>query len=176
MATGKDWQRLADLVSERRADLGATQEDIRAAGGPSTATQRLIEGALQSRYQPVILGRLETALKWERGSVRRILAGGNPVPVSDEPAVPEPAPDLPADEADVTTNVVLAAINPIERQVWAEIRRYPAGAPAEVIFADPLERALWGRVLTSERQRIREIAAYRSVQVRPTRTAVRRAG
>ena len=175
MATGKDWRRLADLVSERRADLGMTQEDVRAAGGPSTATMRLIEGGLQSRYQPVILGRLETALKWERGSVRRILAGGDPVPVSEEPPVPEPAPDLP-DDADVTTNVVLAAINPIERQVWAEIRRYPEGAPAEVIFADPLERALWGRVLTPERQRIREIAAYRSVQVRPTRPAARRAG
>ena len=152
-----------------------TQEDVRAAGGPSTATMRLIEGGLQSRYQPVILGRLETALKWERGSVRRILAGGNPAPVDDEPAAPEPVPDLP-DDADVTTNVVLAAINPIERQVWAEIQHHPEGAPAEVIFTDPLERALWGRVLTPERQRIREIAAYRSVQVRPTRPAVRRAG
>ena len=175
MATGKDWRRLADLVSERRADLGMTQEDVRAAGGPSTATMRLIEGGHQSRYQPVILGRLETALKWERGSVRRILAGGNPAPVDDEPAAPEPVPDLP-DDADVTTNVVLAAINPIERQVWAEIHAHPEGTPAELIFTDPLERALWGRVLTPERQRIREIAAYRSVQVRPTRPAARRAG
>jgi len=177
MATGKDWSRLADLVSERRADLGMTQEDVRAAGGPSTATMRLIEGGHQSRYQPVILGRLETALKWERGSVRRILAGGDPVPVSDEPArtVLEPAPD-PADPVAVTSAVVIAALPPLERRVWAEIHAHPDGTPAEVIFADEFERLLWRRTLFTEHQRIREIAAYRSVQVRPTVPAARRAG
>ena len=177
MATGKDWQRLADFVSDRRADLGMTQEDVRAAGGPSTATQRLIEGALQSRYQPVILGRLETALKWERGSVRRVLAGGDPVPASDEsaPAILEPVPDLAADAEAVASSGIIALLPPHERRVWEEIRRHPKGTPAEVIFSDPMERALWRRTLAPEDQRVREIAAWRSVQVRPTRP-VRRAG
>lgn len=78
MATRKDWSRLAARVRERRDELGLTQEDVRAAGGPSTATMRLIEGALQESYQPAILTRLEKALEWERGSARRILDGGEP--------------------------------------------------------------------------------------------------
>ena len=134
MATGRDWQRLGALVSERRGDLGLTQEDVRAAGGPSTATQRLIEGGHQSKYQPVILGRLETALKWERGSVRRILAGGDPVPVSDEPAppTPEPAPAVADDAEAVASAGIIALLPPLERRVWEQIHAHPEGTPAEV--------------------------------------------
>src|SRR5437868_268059 len=79
MAAGKDLDRLAEFVRERRVDLGMTQEDARAAGGPSTATMRLIEGALQHGYHPATLRDLEKALRWERGSAARILAGGEPV-------------------------------------------------------------------------------------------------
>ena len=168
MATGKDWQRLADLVSERRADLGMTQEDVRAAGGPSTATQRLIEGGHQSRYQPVILGRLETALKWERGSVRRILAGGDPVPVSDEPApaAPEPAPRPVADDAEAVASAgIIALLPPLERRVWEEIQRHPEGAPAEVIFSRPARAGpMAAGGLAPERQRI---TRDRRLAVRP---------
>ena len=172
MATSSDWQRLGELVSERRGDLGLTQEDLRAAGGPSTATQRLIEGGHQSRYQPTILARLETALGWQRGSVRRILAGGDPVIVRDEPDLlaTTPEPDTPADD-DRTSVIVLAAISgsPIERGIWRQIGE---GIP----FSDPFERALWGREFVPEDQRVREIAAYRSVQARPTPARWRRAG
>ena len=152
MATGKDWQRLADFVSERRADLGMTQEDVRAAGGPSTATQRLSEGNLQSRYQPVILGRLETALKWERGSVRRILAGGDPVLTPDAlapallSAAPEPVPELPADDdADAMESAVIVAATPRkEREVWAEIRRNLQSTPAgAALLADAAQARAW---------------------------------
>jgi hypothetical protein len=76
----KDWERLAEFVRERRVELGLTQEDARAAGGPSTATMRLIEGALQRSYQPATLRDLERVMQWERGSARMILAGGEPVP------------------------------------------------------------------------------------------------
>jgi len=92
---------------------------------------------------------------------------------------PEPEPEIPA-TADgavaVASAGIIALLPPLERRVWEEIQRHPEGTPAEVIFTDPLERALWGRVLTPERQRIREIAAWRSVQSRPTRPAARRAG
>lgn len=82
-----DWDRLAESVRERRVELGLTQEDARAAGGPSTATMRLIEGALQHSYQPSTLRDLEHVLQWERGSVRKILAGGDPVPLADIPRI-----------------------------------------------------------------------------------------
>lgn len=73
-----DWNRLAKRVVERRTLLGLTQEDVRARGGPSTATMRLIEGALQSTYRPSILRRLEAALGWTAGSATAILDGGQP--------------------------------------------------------------------------------------------------
>ena len=79
----RDWDRLAGFARERRVELGLTQEDVRAAGGPSTASIRLIEGALQRAYQPATLRDLERALQWERGSVARILAGGDPLPLGD---------------------------------------------------------------------------------------------
>jgi hypothetical protein len=77
----EDWQRLAEHVVSRRVSLGLTQQDVRAAGGPSTATMRLIEGALQTTYKDMVIGRLEKALNWGPGSVRSILAGGDPTPL-----------------------------------------------------------------------------------------------
>ena len=148
MAISGDWQRLAALVSERRGDLGLTQEEVRAAGGPSTATQRLIEGGHQSRYQPRILAALETGLKWQRGSVRRILAGGDPLPLPGEPATaplaaaPEPSRETPGD--DVTGAIVAALFGPQERRIWAQVRRRLEATPAgAALFADPRQAALW---------------------------------
>lgn len=73
-----DWERLADYVTRRRTQLGMTQAAVQAAGGPSVATMRLIEGAMQRSYRGVILGRLEEVLRWVTGSVDAILAGGEP--------------------------------------------------------------------------------------------------
>lgn len=152
MATSSDWQRLAALVSERRGDLGLTQEDVRAAGGPSTATQRLIEGGHQSRYQSIILARLETALGWQRGSVRRILAGGVPALAPDAlvPAPPLTAPQPPAgpaspDDADAMENAVIVAATPRrEREIWAEIRRGLQATPAGAgLLNDPAQARAW---------------------------------
>src|SRR5271165_5901787 len=141
MATSSDWQRLAALVSERRGDLALTQEDVRAAGGPSTATQRLIERGQEARYQLRILAGLEKALGWQRGSCRRILAGGDPLPILDgsAPTVPVtaagsvtiPAPEITADPSgespeDIAeiTGVVVTILNARrgERGVWDEMR------------------------------------------------------
>lgn len=75
------WRRLAEYVAKRRTQLGMTQGEVHAAGGPSVATMRLIEGAMQQSYRQVILGRLEEALRWQTGSVAAILVGGEPTPV-----------------------------------------------------------------------------------------------
>lgn len=106
-----DWRRLGKYVEERRRGLGLTQEDVRARGGPSTATMRLIEGALQDSYRPSILGRLERSLDWSAGSVQAILEGSEP---TEAPRLRLPAqrvggnrgdhPDeepVPADDADI---------------------------------------------------------------------------
>lgn len=75
-AVTQDWRRLADAVIRRRTELGMTQQDVQAAGGPATATVRNIEGAHQTSYRGVILSRLEKALGWRPGSVEAILASG----------------------------------------------------------------------------------------------------
>lgn len=77
----RDWPRVAKVVLDRRIFLGMTQEDVRAAGGPSTATMRLIEGAFQDSYKPHVIRSLEQALRWQAGSVERIHAGEEPLEV-----------------------------------------------------------------------------------------------
>lgn len=71
-----DWIRYGRAVTERRAALGLTQEQVTALGGPSTASLRLIEGALQQSYRPHTLHALDRALGWAPGSHLRLLAGG----------------------------------------------------------------------------------------------------
>jgi hypothetical protein len=180
-------ERLASHMDDRRLELGLRWRDVAEAGGISYEALRDVRnghGGIRRLTEHAI----ETALQWEAGSVASILNGGDPVP-----AVSEPAPvtttggiTLPSlavtgdaaaaeDAAEVTRAVVVAAIGPrLERQVWAEVHRHPEGTPASVIFADPVEIALFERD-APELQRIRWIAALRSVDARPTYQA-RRAG
>lgn len=166
MATRKDrdWPRLAALVRDRRTDLGMTQEDVRAAGGPGTATMRLIESGLQEKdHHPAILARLEDALRWRRGSVAAVLAGGDPVPLEDAPGgappaagpVPRPVPG-PDQQVRAALYAALAAVNaPLREAVLAEAR---AGIP----FTDPLERLIWETAEWGPELRAEEIANLRA--------------
>lgn len=75
----QDWSHLGRLVRERRTDLGLTQAEIHSAGGPSPATLYLLETGRRGAYRPQVLRRLERALGWRAGSIRRVLAGGQPL-------------------------------------------------------------------------------------------------
>jgi hypothetical protein len=101
MAQDGDWGRLAEYVLERRIELDLTQAEVQAAGGPSPAVQRQIEGALSQSYQRRVLAALERALRWERGSVRAVLAGGEAIPM------PEPEPGDPPGIRAVTQDASL---------------------------------------------------------------------
>lgn len=70
--------RLGRLIRERRKSLNLTQADIQAAGGPSTATLRLIEGGKHTDFRPSTSQPLEKALHWAPGSIAAILAGDIP--------------------------------------------------------------------------------------------------
>lgn len=76
-AEGGDWRRLGEQVLRRREELGLTQPEVQAAGGPSTAAMRIIEKGTQQSYRGSTLRALERALGWRNGSVDDILAGGN---------------------------------------------------------------------------------------------------
>jgi transcriptional regulator with XRE-family HTH domain len=73
------WDHLAQLIRERRAELGLTQREVHSVGGPSPATLYQLESGHRGSYRPHILRRLERALGWGAGSVRRALAGGMPL-------------------------------------------------------------------------------------------------
>lgn len=92
MTINDDWQALAEAVKAEREELGLTQEQIASSGGPSTATMRLIEGAMQAGYRSRTLLALERSLGWPRGKVRRILRG-EPEPEVAITAVPR-IPDI----------------------------------------------------------------------------------
>lgn len=176
VATRKDWTRLAEAARDRRNELGLTQEDVTAAGGPSTSTMRLIEGALQDGYTPVILRRLETALRWAPGSARALLTAGDPVPLPGESRLPSPpvlsggavfpAPAVTAAArrapaaapAGVRAHLyaALAAVNaPLRERVLAEAA---SGRP----FTDLVEKAIWESPEWTPEEKAEEIAAIRA--------------
>ncbi len=78
--------RVADAVKERRRSLRLGQEDVAAAGGPSTATLYQIESRAPKGYSAATIEKLEDVLRWARGSVRAIADGGEPTEV--EPSAP----------------------------------------------------------------------------------------
>ncbi len=83
-----DWTHLGRVVRERRTELGLTQAEVHGGGGPSPATLYLIETGGRDTYRPQVLRRLERTLHWRAGSVRRVLAGGQPVPDGEDPTAP----------------------------------------------------------------------------------------
>jgi transcriptional regulator with XRE-family HTH domain len=90
------WFHLGQLVRERRTELGLTQAEIHSAGGPSAATLYLIETGRRGSYRPQVLRRLERALGWRAGSVRRVLEGGQPVLEGEEKIISPPGEDRPS--------------------------------------------------------------------------------
>jgi len=104
--------RLAELMEERRLDLGLRWNDVAAESGMSVEGLRAMrrDGAV-----PRALNQrgIEKALRWERGSVKRVLRGEDPVPLA---AVAVPDDALAALEAEL--GVDLSPLDPEVRQIW----------------------------------------------------------
>lgn len=75
-----NWQRLADAIVARRAELGLTQMQVATRGDFSLDRVQALEGAKRTSYRAGTLAALERALDWAPGSVERILQGGDPSP------------------------------------------------------------------------------------------------
>jgi Helix-turn-helix len=98
----QDWPYLAQLIKERRVDLGLTQAQVHSAGGPAPATLYQLESGCRTSFSPQILRRLERALGWRAGSVRRVLAGGRPALNGEDASIPsirEIRADIPNSQA-----------------------------------------------------------------------------
>lgn len=87
----KDGRRLGEAVLARRKALGYSQEDVRDRGGPSTTTLTKIEAGHGEGIRGRTISDLEDVLQWGRGSVDRVLAGGEPSEL-ERAAAPGPRP------------------------------------------------------------------------------------
>ena len=79
--------RLARLMNDRRVELGLRWTDVSAAGGLSAETLRAVRrdiGPLRDLTKVAI----DKGLRWEQGSVQRILDGGDPRPAGIPAAIP----------------------------------------------------------------------------------------
>jgi len=76
----EDWQRLGRVVRDWREEVALTQQQIQAAGGPSTAKLREIERGDGAGTEERTKRRLEKALGWAHGSIDTVLGGGDPAP------------------------------------------------------------------------------------------------
>jgi DNA-binding XRE family transcriptional regulator len=75
------WEKLGVAVRDRRCELGFTQADVAARGGPSVLTVRAIENNRAGRLSSRLRRSLERVLSWQSGSIDAILAGDMAAPV-----------------------------------------------------------------------------------------------
>ncbi|WP_344248224.1 MULTISPECIES: helix-turn-helix transcriptional regulator [Actinocorallia] len=92
--TNRNWERLAEAVQRRRAELGLSQRALAERGPLSRDRVQKIEGALRDDYSLTVLTALERALGWQTGSVEAVLAGGEPVAAEPGDLTIEHAPGV----------------------------------------------------------------------------------
>lgn len=72
------WERVGLAVRHRRKELGLTQSEVTARGGPSVPTLRALENNRAGRLSNKLRRALESAIEWDTGSFEAILEGGVP--------------------------------------------------------------------------------------------------
>jgi hypothetical protein len=121
-------QSLGWWMDDRRGELGLKWENVaeRAKVSPETLRRNASD---PTRMRTTTLKGIERALRWESGSIDRILDGGSPV------ALPEPDPEPDPDDDDELTveelEAALAQLRPIverlERAAAQKRRNKPTG-------------------------------------------------
>jgi Helix-turn-helix len=133
----EDWERLASYVVSARVAAG--HKDRRAFAAATGVTERTL-GNLErgTRVAPETLAIVEAALGWKPGSARTVLAGGDPLLLS-EPRAPATA-DIPGDDQVLQYVKHLPGLSPADRESLTHVARSPG------LSAD-MRRALVGWVL-----------------------------
>lgn len=85
LMASEEWKRLGNLVVRRRNELGmTTRESFAEATQLSSRMLGDVEKARRTNFDAGALARIEIALRWQSGSIDRILTGGDPVPISED--------------------------------------------------------------------------------------------
>jgi transcriptional regulator with XRE-family HTH domain len=142
--------RLGRLIRERRRALKMTQADVQAAGGPSTATLRLIEGGKHTDFRPGTIQPLETVLQWQPGSIAVILDGFDPIPVFQEEDEIQMAARNKDALAHLNAELVVAnsnqdevAVRDLQRQIDMRTAEQVVLRGVEMRRAEANEQAFW---------------------------------
>lgn len=85
-------------MDDRRGDLQMTWEEVAERAGTTPETLRR-NADDPSRMRTTTRKGIERALRWERGSIDDILAGGEPTPIAREPEQPIDYEQLAAERA-----------------------------------------------------------------------------
>ncbi len=84
---GRDWARLADRLISRSAELryGGKRRAAfaRDHGLSHTRTIDDLENARRTNYEDATLADVERIYRWKPGSIKAVLAGGEPTPIPD---------------------------------------------------------------------------------------------
>lgn len=113
--------RLAELMNKRRIERRMLWDEIAESAEISTAHLRKIRTG-EAKASELTEANIEAALKWERGSIERILRGGDPV-VSDEVAQPAARMDADRNHASPALEQLLAAVQQELAQLRGEVRQ-----------------------------------------------------
>lgn len=97
----QDIKRLGSYVEARRKNLGLSQADLAARGGPSDTTVSKIEMGRTRRILPKTARELDLALEWLPGSAESVMSGGEP-----GDAIAEPPPAIPGEEIDLRSTSI----------------------------------------------------------------------
>jgi hypothetical protein len=103
-----DLQGLASRVLERRKGLNLSIKRAAALGPMSKATWMRVEAGLEAQHQTY--DKVERVLRWTVGSCRKILEGGEPVPLADPPGriTSVPPENLEAEIRDAVQNALIS--------------------------------------------------------------------
>ncbi|TQF69226.1 helix-turn-helix transcriptional regulator [Rhodococcus spelaei] len=122
--------RFGRFVIERRRTLNLTQDEVRAAGGPSDAAQTRAENGTGPEPSQRTLRRIDTGLNWAAGSAARTLLGGHPEPLeaADNPisSGPPRATEFGPDSVAVPLEMIVELMTPHAmlnsfRDRWPEV-------------------------------------------------------
>ncbi|GCD40863.1 helix-turn-helix domain-containing protein [Streptomyces paromomycinus] len=135
-------QRLADLTTERRIQLGMTKSDLARAAGLTINTYNKVEAARPVR--DITYGKIEPVLGWATGACREVLSGAGEAPVtmtSSKHGAPRAvSPEVfqrdieeavQAAAITATDNLTTADVRKLKQHVVEELRRRGYLPPAE---------------------------------------------
>ena len=142
MPSADAWARLGELLVQRRIEIAPRYRERTVFAEDVGIHWRMlhdIERAKRKSFTPETLAAIEVAYRWRPGSVARVLAGGDPLPIAGAP--PAAPVDIPEDDPVLEYVRSLPGLSPQDRDSLEGVARSRG-------LGVPMRRAMVGFVLT----------------------------